>query len=140
LGENWNRKYIRAIQTVLNATKGKIGRGKSFFYKAFGKDINEFEKILIMPETYILFRYFFEDSGYTENWWNEFESYENSEKEKIKIIIKNNEFKGFNKNGLKKQSIDFIEKHYLISREDIKNPKSKYYKEKEEYDLSKTIA
>jgi len=41
---------------------------------------------------------------------------------------------------LKKQSIDFIEKHYLISREDIKNPKSKYYKEKEEYDLSKTIA
>ncbi len=30
---NWNRKFIRAIQAVLNATKGKIGRGKSFFVK-----------------------------------------------------------------------------------------------------------
>jgi len=140
LGENWNRKYIRAIQTVLNATKGKIGRGKSFFYKAFGENLEEYERILLMPETYILFRYFFEDSGYTENWWNEFESFESSEKEKIKTIIKNNDFKEFNKVGLKKQSIDFIEKHYLISREDIKNPKSKYYKEKQEYDLAKANA
>jgi hypothetical protein len=31
IGKHWNRKFIRAIQAVLNATKGKIGRGKSFF-------------------------------------------------------------------------------------------------------------
>ncbi len=136
LGENWNRKYIRAIQTVLNATKGKIGRGKSFFYKAFGKDLNEFEKILLMPETYILFRFFFEKYGYTKDWWDEFENFEKAEKEKIIPIIHNNEFKEFNRNDLKKESIKFIEKHYLISREEIKNTNSKYYKEKKEYDLS----
>ena len=34
IGKHWNRKYIRAIQAVLNSTKGKIGRGKSFFEKA----------------------------------------------------------------------------------------------------------
>ena len=140
LGENWNRKYIRAIQTILNATKGKIGRGKSFFYKAFGQDLKEFEKILLMPETYILFRYFFEDSGYTDNWWNEFKSFDISEREKILPIIKSNEFVEYKKDNLKKQSVDFIEKHYLISREDIKNPNSKYYKEKKEYDLSKANA
>ena len=31
-----------------------------------------------------------------------------------------------------------MKKHYFISREDIKNPKSKYYKEKKEYDLLKS--
>lgn len=30
LGEKWNRKFIRAVQAVLNSTKGKIGRGKDF--------------------------------------------------------------------------------------------------------------
>jgi len=140
LGENWNRKYIRAIQTVLNATKGKIGKGKSFFYRAFGQDLKEFEKILLMPETYILFRFFFEEYGYTKDWWDEFESFEEAEKEKIIPIIHNNEFKEFNRNDLKKESVEFIEKHYLISREEIKNPNSKYYKEKKEYDLSKADA
>ena len=26
IGEHWNRKYIRAIQAILNATKGKVGK------------------------------------------------------------------------------------------------------------------
>ena len=38
IGKHWNRKYIRAVQAILNSTKGKIGRGQSFFYEAFGKD------------------------------------------------------------------------------------------------------
>ena len=31
IGKHWNRKYIRAVQAILNSTKGKIGRGMSFF-------------------------------------------------------------------------------------------------------------
>lgn len=80
LGENWNRKYIRAIQTILNSTKGKIGKGVSFFYEAFGRDIDEFNKILIMPETYILYRFFFKDMGFTEKWWTEYNNLEKSKK------------------------------------------------------------
>jgi hypothetical protein len=53
----WNRKFIRAIQAILNSTHGKIGRGKDFFEAAFGKDIEEFHKILWMPETLIVQRY-----------------------------------------------------------------------------------
>ena len=58
IGEHWNRKYIRAIQAILNATKGKIGRGVSFFEKAFGRNEEEYMELLIMPETFLLFRFF----------------------------------------------------------------------------------
>jgi len=73
IGEHWNRKYIRALQAILNSTKGKIGRGKSFFYKAFGYTEAEFFELLEMPETFILYRYFFESLGdkyhhSTDNW------------------------------------------------------------------------
>ena len=56
IGEHWNRKFIRAVQAVLNSTKGKIGRGVEFFEEAFGRDVEEFEKILWMPETFIIYR------------------------------------------------------------------------------------
>ena len=56
IGEHWNRKFIRAIQAVLNSTKGKIGRGIEFFEESFGKNVEEFQKILWMPETFIIYR------------------------------------------------------------------------------------
>ncbi|MCL1987630.1 MAG: hypothetical protein FWG64_06635 [Firmicutes bacterium] len=57
IGKSWNRKYIRAIQAVLNSTHGKIGRGKNFFHAAFGENVEQFKEILIMPETFIIERY-----------------------------------------------------------------------------------
>ena len=48
---------MRAIQAVLNSTHGKIGRRKTFFEAAFGGDLDEFHKILWMPEALIIQRY-----------------------------------------------------------------------------------
>ena len=59
IGKYWNRKYIRAVQAILNSTKGKIGRGYSFFCEAFGKDEDEYMDLLEMPETFIIYRFFF---------------------------------------------------------------------------------
>lgn len=56
LGKYWNRKFIRAVQAVLNSTKGKIGRGVQFFEEAFGRNLDEFYRILWMPETFIIYR------------------------------------------------------------------------------------
>jgi len=66
IGKSWNRKYIRAIQAILNATKGKIGKGRSFFEAAFGKNIDEFNTLLLMPETFIIERYKYNNEAYEE--------------------------------------------------------------------------
>jgi hypothetical protein len=134
LGKHWNRKYIRAIQTVLNSTKGKIGKGESFFYKAFGKDLEEYHKILIMPETYILFRFFFEDMGFTEKWWNEYNNLPLKQREKALEIIKTNDFHNIESYTNNEEIINFLKEHYFIRREDINNPDSEIYKLKKEYD------
>lgn len=60
IGEKWNMKYIRAVQAVLNVTKGCIGRGLDFFHRALGDDEKEYFDILLMPDTLILYRFFFE--------------------------------------------------------------------------------
>lgn len=91
IGVNWNRKFIRAIQAVLNATKGKIGRGKSFFEEAFGKDIDEFNKILWMPEAFIIHRFKYKDN-LTIEWWEKFSALNEDQLLSAKTIIADNIF------------------------------------------------
>jgi hypothetical protein len=57
VGKKWNKKFIRAIQSILNVTKGIVAPGRSFFEKAFGSNMDEFYDLLFMPETYIVYRY-----------------------------------------------------------------------------------
>ncbi len=57
IGRQWSKKYIRAVQAVLNSTHGKIGRGKQFFEAAFGSDEKEFNEIMLMPEALIIKRF-----------------------------------------------------------------------------------
>ena len=64
IGKAWCRKYVRAIQAVLNATKGKIGRGKSFFEAAFGRDLDQYHEILMMPEAFIIERHKYDRVAY----------------------------------------------------------------------------
>lgn len=110
IGEHWNRKFIRAVQAVLNSTKGKIGRGKEFFEEAFGSDVEEFRKILWMPETFIIYRrqydanlraklaerykdYSDKDCDLTNEWWAKFNALTPEKLERAKAIIALNKFK-----------------------------------------------
>lgn len=133
LGENWNRKFVRAIQIILNATKGKIGKGKNFFLKAFGKNEEEFEKLLYMPELYLFYRFFFEKNGYTNQWWDDFNFLTPGEMMQAKKIIEKNDFK----NILEKTNNTSIRKvldHYAVSRNQMTYPDSELSKLKVEFD------
>lgn len=89
IGKHWSLKYIRAIQKILLVTGGAVMPNKPFFKKAFGKDLNEFHKIMLMPEKYIIDRLKHENNGDTKEWWSTLKSlseYEyNDAIDKIKI-------------------------------------------------------
>ena len=147
IGEHWNRKYIRAVQAILNSTKGKIGRGESFFYKAFGKTEAEFHELLNMPETFILYRYFFEwlkskHPHSTDNWrkcYNDcMRQLDESEKVKVIEAIHKNDFSETVQNQFTHpQSRQLIE-FYTNYRNAIIKEDTALYKLKQEYDKNPT--
>lgn len=92
VGKYWSKKYIRAVQAIINVTKGSVAPGESFFYKAFGRDVEEFHKIMMMPESYILKRFECERAGLTTQWWGEYNSLDKHVKANVDEIIKSNCF------------------------------------------------
>ncbi len=133
IGEHWNRKYIRAVQAILNATKGKVGRGVSFFEKAFGKNEEEFMELLIMPETFLLFRFFFEALGFTQKWRHDMAELTDEERIELYPIIFKNDFNDI-ESLTESPKLRKILKYYKNYRADIADPSTDLYKLKKEFD------
>ncbi|MCL2599434.1 MAG: hypothetical protein FWD76_05980, partial [Firmicutes bacterium] len=133
LGEHWCRKFIRAIQAVLNSTKGKIGRGKDFFEAAFGKDLDGFFKILYMPEAFIVNRAFYDadlrqqlgdryqikgnEQDLTNQWWKDWKALSPTQLQEIEPLVKGNKFENIESLSQDKD-IRKILRYYTISRGD----------------------
>lgn len=132
IGEHWNRKFIRAIQAVLNSTKGKIGRGINFFNEAFGYNIEEFQKILWMPETFIIYRRKYDaelrerladkytsqsidDCDLANEWWKKFQNLAPDKKEEAKKIISMNQFENIDNKCTDKDILEVLS-YYKIKR------------------------
>ena len=133
LGKHWNRKFIRPVQAVLNSTKGKIGKGMSFFKEAFGENEEEFEKILWMPETFIIYRRKYDETlrtrladrytmfdgsenDFANEWWHMWCKTDVDTLSKAKKIISENIFTNETcETGNKK--LDKLLSYYLIRRE-----------------------
>lgn len=134
IGKHWNRKFIRAVQAVLNSTKGKIGRGVDFFEEAFGRDIDEFIKILWMPETFIIYRRIYDadlrsrlsgkyttvtmhDCDLANEWWEKFRSLPPQKLELAKSIIALNKFKSDDISCNDKEILEVLS-YYTITRDE----------------------
>ena len=115
LGEHWNKKFIRAIQAVLNSTKGKIGRGRSFFEKAFGKNLDEFNDLLWMPEAMIIYRTKHEKLA--DEWLENFHSLNQIELEEAKKIIAQNKFSDADISQAESEIVRQFLKYYQIKRD-----------------------
>ena len=61
VGKKWNRYYLRSFQLMLQATKGVVSGSPSFFLRAYGEDVGEFERLLRLPHAFIFHREYFED-------------------------------------------------------------------------------
>lgn len=134
VGKKWNKKFIRAIQSILNVTKGIVAPGRSFFEKAFGSNIDEFYDLLFMPETYIVYRYLFERTfKYTPIWKSEYDSLTTDERIEAQQIIIGNEFINLpsKTNNLRVQN--FL-RHYTIPRGSIDRNDPEYRKLKWQFD------
>lgn len=120
IGEHWNRKFIRTIQAILNSTKGKVGKGLSFFKKAFGSNEEEFKKLLYMPEAMIIYRIYFEEAGITDQWWSQFKSLSDEQLEIAKPIIHSNIFDNYEETITDSEVLKLLA-YYRIKREDAEN-------------------
>ena len=147
IGEHWNRKYIRAIQAILNSTKGKVGKGVEFFGEAFGHTEEEYYELLEMPETFILYRFFFkwldEKNGRgTEHWralWKKCKAkLTETEWNYVLSIIHTNVFNEDTVLDYKKSEVGDLLRCYMNYRKDIITPGTELYRLKQEYDQHPT--
>lgn len=119
IGKHWCRKFIRAIQAILNSTKGKVGKGKSFFEEAFGSNEEEFYKLLYMPEAMIIYRFHFKGNGLTDEWWHKFTSLSEEQLSILKPIVEKNDFSSIENLGINDEAILEVLKYYTINRNDV---------------------
>jgi hypothetical protein len=139
-GKHWNKKFIRAIQSVLNVTKGIVAPASrndntSFFHKAFGNDLEEFYEILYMPETYIVYRSVFEKKlGYTEIWRKEYKAIKSSRNwEEAKVIIELSDFSNIEEITTNPAVRHFL-RHYEVQRGNVDKEDKEYRVLKKKYD------
>jgi hypothetical protein len=111
LGKNWKRKQIRAIQSILNVSHGVVGPKQDFFNRAFGKNVKAFNKILWMPEKYIIYRSEYEDNGCAEEWGVLYDNLDKNARVEFHSLIGDNVF--IDKSS-KHTHIKKLLKHYIV--------------------------
>lgn len=71
IGKHWTKRMIRGVQCILNSSHGIAPAKSVFFYMAFGNNVNEFLKIIQMPENYIVHRYYDKEIRKKVAIWNQ---------------------------------------------------------------------
>lgn len=87
IGVNWCKKSVRAISAILQVTKGVVAAGSSFFYKAFGSNLEEYYEILAMPRELIMFRSYFEENGTTAKWQTLYRKLDDEQKKRLMDLV-----------------------------------------------------
>lgn len=120
ISPKWTRKAIRTVQAVLNSTHGKIGRGRSFFFKAFGRTEDEFLEMIQMPEAFIIKRWDAElcKDNLTNQWREAYQKLTHSERVFVNRMVAANKFNP-NDWTTKSEAVRKVLDFHLIPREGI---------------------
>jgi len=132
-GRFWHRRQIRAFQLILNATHGIVSHKPNFFYRAFGRKLEEFLQLLSMPFRYIINRDLFE-FGIPESyfdWKLKFSALNDIEKKQLLDLLELN-------NRQQNSNIDtrlaLIMRHYendssvVIPKQQLQEERSSFFK------------
>jgi len=119
VGSHWCPKYLRAIQIILNVTKGVVAVTPSFVERAFGKTLDDYFKILMMPEPYIRYRDHFEKTGDTDRWYDQWQSLKPNLTEKAESRIRQ---ENFTVDDSDSQELVELMKHYSPNTYRTSNP------------------
>lgn len=121
VGKNWNKKFLRAINVILNVTSGVVAKEEDFFLRAFGSNTNEFRMILTMPDDFIRFRDFFDEKGITKLWKQYYSFLSEENKERLigilEHMVENPGILDIQYN----ESIDNILPFYKITKKKVEN-------------------
>ena len=114
VGVHWNKKYLRNMQILLNTVHGAVMPGESFFNVAFGENVEEFKKILMLPEKYAFYRKI--NKVASKQLFDDLELLKEtslSRYDDIVNLIKENGFKKLSLNDLPKLEQNILA-HYII--------------------------
>ena len=117
-----------------------VGRGTTFFYKAFGNNESEYLTLLEMPDAMIIYRFFFEwleskkHPLSTANWCNALDALDENESTVFYSIIHNDEFVNQKKQMAYGSRINNALRFYDNLRDEITNPKGSLHTLKKEFD------
>jgi hypothetical protein len=103
---------------VLNSTLGKIGRGRTFFFKAFGRNESEFAELIRMPEAFIIKRWDAEMGGFTDKWRKAYAALSDIERGFVDGIVETHVFDA-SKWQDQSSAVRKVMAFYLLEREHI---------------------
>lgn len=87
VGAFWHKKQLRALNVILNVTKGVVAKERDFFEKAYGKSPEEFIEILAMPDEFIRYRNYFTSNGYIDAWRQQYRLLGEEDKKTLMTIL-----------------------------------------------------
>lgn len=83
----------------------------------YGNKFEKFNKLLLMPEAMIIYRFYFEGIGLTEEWWQHYCALTDAQKDVVNPIIYNNVFDHYEDTVQDEECLKVLS-YYRIRRED----------------------
>jgi len=86
ISPEWNWRYLRGIQCILNATHGVVSSNPKFFDLSFGSTAEEFKTIVSMPDKFIIYRSKYSDLA--RQWKHDFDRLNEYQKSELLVQLK----------------------------------------------------
>ncbi|MBN4056635.1 hypothetical protein JYT98_01005 [bacterium AH-315-K05] len=99
-----------------------VAKERDFFERAFGKNVEEFNKILSLPRDFLLYRQYFETVGLTSKWEAEYNNLKRKGKLKELLTLLSSDAR-----TSENKDLDRILQYYKITYKSLKKKEKNNY-------------